>query len=148
MGVIEAVVLVAGFAGLYLWNLKNAAGNLTFFPGNITGFSLSGLSPIITADLIVQNTSNVDFHINSLSGNIYSNGTLIGNFSDFVPSAIAANSQGAIPLTLTLQAIGLTNDIISIITGSGAGSRNILIEGTVNANGIQAPFSVSYKVGV
>jgi hypothetical protein len=146
MGVFEAVVLVAGVTGLYLWNLARAASNLTYFPGEITGFSLSGFSPVITADLIVQNTSNVEFTINSLAGNVLSDGTIIGNLSNFTPVRIPANSQGVIPLTFTLQPLGVVNDIIQIITG-GSGQRNLMVQGSVNANGMQQPFSVPYNVG-
>ncbi len=82
---IEALILV-GFAGLlYLWNLDKAASNLIYFPGRITGFSLNGLSPVITLELIVQNPSNVSFTIASLAGNVTSDGTQVGNVSDFVP---------------------------------------------------------------
>jgi hypothetical protein len=146
MGVFEAVALVAGVAGLYLWNLSKAASNLTYYPGNVTGFSLSDYSPVITVDLHVQNTSNVDFTINSLAGNVLSDGTIIGNISNFTPVRIPANSQGTIPLTLTLQPLGVVNDIISIITG-GSGLRNLLLQGSVNANGFQQTLSVPYKIG-
>jgi LEA14-like dessication related protein len=144
MGGLEAVLLLAGIAGVYLWNLSRAAGNLQYYAGNITGYSL--VPPLITVDLMVQNTSNVTFTINSLAANVTSDGTQIGNISDFTPVTIPANSQGAVPLTLRLLPIGLVNDIISIITG-GSGSRNILIQGTVNANGVQQPFELPYKIG-
>jgi len=146
MGVFEAVAIVAGIAGLYLWNLRNAASNLTYFPGDITGFSLSGFSPVITADLVVQNTSNVDFTINSLAGNVLSDGTIIGNLSNFTPVRILANSQGVIPLTFTLQTLGVVSEIIAIITG-GSGQKNLVLQGSVNANGIQQAIAVPYKVG-
>lgn len=147
MGGFEAVLFLAGAAGLYLWNLSKAAGSLVYYPGNITGFSLSGFSPVVTADLIVQNTSNISFTITSLAGNVTTNGTQVGNISNFTPIIIPANSQGAIPLTLTLQPIGAANEIIAIITG-GVGSRDIKIDGSINANGIQQPLALSYKVGV
>jgi LEA14-like dessication related protein len=145
MNGVGAVVILAGIAGLYLWNLSKAAGNLTYFPGNITGFHL--LPPTIFLELVIQNTSNIEFTINSLAANVTSDGTQIGNVSNFTPVVVPSNSQGAIPLTLSLQPIGLVNDIISIITG-GNGSRTILIEGTVNANGMQQTFSLPFKVGV
>jgi len=145
MGDLGAVLIIAGAAGLYLWNLKKAASNLQYFPGSITGFNL--FPPTIYVELIVQNTSNVSFTISSLAANVTSDSTQVGNVSDFTPVQIPANSQGVLPLTLTLQPIGLADDIISIITG-GAGNRTILIQGSVNANGMQQPFSLSYKVGV
>ena len=141
------LLVLGGAAALYYVNLSRSAGNLNYLPGNVTGFSLSGISPIIYADLIVQNTSNVTFTINSLSANVLTDSTRIGNLANFTPVQIPGNSQGVIPLTLQLEPLTLVNDIIGIITG-GSGKKNLIIQGTVNANGIQAPFSLSYKLGV
>ncbi len=143
---LSVLVVLAGAAGLYFWNLSKAAGNLIYFPGNITGFQLDGISPIIYVDLIVQNTNNVSFTINSLAGNVLSNDTIIGNIKNFTPIELAGNSQVAIPLTLQLQPIAIVGDIISIITGA-VGERELRVHGTVNANGIQAGFDLIYKIG-
>lgn len=141
------VLVLAGAAGLYFWNLSRAAGNLIYFPGNITGFQLDGISPIIYVDLIVQNTNNASFTINSLAGNVLSNDTVIGNIHNFTPVEVSGNGQTAIPLTLVLQPIAIVGDIISIITG-GVGKRDLRVHGTVNANGMQAGFDLNYKIGV
>lgn len=140
------VILLAGAAGLYFWNLSKAAGNLIYFPGNITGFQLDGISPVIHVDLVIQNTNNVSFTINSLAGNVLSNSTVIGNVANFSPVEVAGNSQTAIPLTLVLQPLALVGDIISIITG-GVGKRDLQVQGSVNANGIQESFTLNYKIG-
>lgn len=145
MGVFEAVALLAGLAGLYLWNLSRAASNLIYLPGSITGFNL--LPPIVYLEILIQNTSNVDFTINSMAANVTCDGTLVGNVSEFVPILIPANSQGAIPITLTFMPLGLVNEIIEIISGSANGFKNIEIKGSVNANGIQQAFLIPYKIG-
>lgn len=144
---LDVLLILAGAAGIYIWNLSRAANNLTYFPGNITGISLDGLTPVVYATLVIQNTSNLTFTINSLAGSVTSNGTLIGNVSDFVPVTVPANSQGQIPLTLRLQPLGLANDIIAILTG-GVGKRDLVVAGSVNANGMQQAFSLTYNVGV
>lgn len=141
------LLIVAGAAGLYYWNLSRAATNLTFFPGNVTGVSLTGLSPTVFAEIIVQNTNNASFTLNSLSASVLSDSTLIGNISNFTPVQIPGNSQATIPITLSLQPLTLVNELIGIITG-GVGQRTLAINGTVNANGIQSPFTLQYKVGV
>lgn len=146
MGGLGVVILLAGAAGLYFWNLSKAAGNLIYFPGNITGFQLDGISPVIHVDLVIQNTNNVSFTINSLAGNVLSNSTVIGNVANFSPVEVAGNSQTAIPLTLVLQPLALVGDIISIITG-GVGKRDLQVQGSVNANGIQESFTLNYKIG-
>lgn len=143
----ELLVTLGLVAVLYFGNLYRAASNLVFFPGRITGFSIQGFSPEITAELIVQNTNNISFYVTSLAASVTSNGTLIGNVSNFTPVTIAGNSQTTIPLLLILQPLALTNNIIGIITG-GSGSTEIKISGQLNADGIQAPIDLVYKIGV
>jgi len=143
----DVVVALGVVAGIYFFGLNRAAGNLVFFPGNITGLTLSGLSPVLTATLIVQNTNNIAFQVNSIAASVSSNGTLIGNVSNFTPITIPGNGQIAIPLTLVLQPIALVNNIIGIITG-GSGGAELSIDGSLNADGIQAPISLKYKVGI
>lgn len=142
------VLLAVGIvAGLWFFNKNRAAGNLVFFPGNITGFNFNGATPIVTAELIVQNTNNVSFTINSIAASVSSNGTMVGNVSNFQPILIPGNAQATIPLTLVLQPIALVNNLIGIITG-GVGQTEIKIDGSLNADGIQVPISLPYKVGV
>jgi len=144
-GLSVLLVLAAG-AGLYFWNLSKAAANLIYFPGNITGFRLDGISPVVYVDLIIQNTNNVSFTINSLAGNVFSDSTVIGNIANFTPVEEAGNSQTSVPLTLVLQPIAIVGDIIAIFTG-GVGKRNLQVHGTVNANGIQEGFDLNYNIG-
>lgn len=147
MSGIEVLVALGLVAGLYFANLNRAAGNLVYFPGNITGFSLSGISPVITADLIIQNTNNISFTVYSVAASVTSNGTLIGNVSNFTPITIPGNSQTTIPLTLVLQPIAIVNNILGIITG-GVGNTEIKVSGSLNANGMQVPIELPYKVGL
>lgn len=147
MGGTEVLAFLAVAAGLYFWNLQKAAGKLTYYPGNITAFHMQGLSPVLYAELIVQNTNNVSFTINSMAASVTADGILIGNVSNFSPVQIPGNSQAAIPLTLVLMPIGIANEIIQIITG-GAGRKNIKVTGGVNANGFQEEFSLDFKIGL
>lgn len=149
MGGLEALLLIAGVAGLYFWTQKNAAEHLVYIPGRILNLSLNSGSPVVTAELVIQNTSNVDFTINSIAGNVTSNDTIIGNISDFVPVVVPANAQGSLPLNLTLIPIGIVNQIISILSGnSGPTQIPLDIAGSANVNGIQVPFELNYKIGV
>lgn len=144
---LNVLILLAGGAALYFWNLARAASNLVYFPGNVTGFSLDGFSPVMFLDLLVQNTNNVSFTINSLSGSVFCDGVLIGNISNFQPVVISGNSQGTVPVKILLQPITLVNEIIRILSG-GSGQKDIRLDGAVNANGIQANFAITYKIGV
>ena len=143
---LSALLLFGGIGLLWYLNTSRSAANLNYYPGNVTGMSFSGISPVATVELIVQNTSNVDFTINSISGNAYTDSTLIGNVSDFSPQVIPANSQRAIPLTITLFSIGIIDQIISAFQ-NGFTQKKIDITGTVNANGFQVPLQLSYNVG-
>lgn len=144
---LSALLLIGAAAGLYFWNQIHAAGNLQYKPGNVTGIDFSLTNTVATVDLIVQNTSNVDFTINSLAANAYTDGTLVGNVSDFMPVMIAGNSQGAIPLIIELYNISLVDQIISAFQNKFQ-KKELKLEGTVNANGFQTPFQLIYTVGL
>lgn len=144
---LSALVALGVVAALYFSNFYRAANNLVVFPGRITGFTLSGFSPEITAELVVQNTNNISFTVASIAASVSSNGTLIGNVSNFTPTEIPGNAQAVIPLTIQLQPIALVNNIIGILTG-GVGNTEIVVNGSLNANGIQAPIALTYKIGL
>lgn len=146
MGGFEALLLIGAGVWLYSNTLTKAAGNLIFVPGNILSIGLEGINPTLTAQLIVQNTSNVDFTLNSLAGNVTSDGTLIGNVSNFTTVAIPGNNQTAIPLTITLFPLGIVDNIISAFYG-GFQKKELTFSGSVNANGQQVPLTLVFKIG-
>jgi len=147
MNGVGLLVALGVVGGLYFFNLYRAAGNLVMFPGNIIDFYFDGATPVLRVNLIVQNTNNVSFTVASIAATVSANGSMIGIVSNFTPVVIPGNSQAAIPLTLTLQPIALVNSIIGIVTG-GAGQQDIVIKGSLNADGIQAPIDLTYKLGV
>lgn len=146
MGGLEALLLMGGMAALYAWNTSRSAANLNYFPGNITNMGFSGINAVATAQLIIQNTSNVDFTINSVAGNAFTDNTLIGNIENFQPVVIPGNSQAAVPLNITLLSISLIDQIISAFQ-NGFQKKQIKIQGTFNANGVQLPLDITYQVG-
>lgn len=146
MGVVESLLLIAGGIWLYTSTVTKAAGNLIFVPGNITNIGLAGISPVVVADLLIQNTSNVDFTLNSLAANVTSDGTLIGNVSNFSAVSIPGNSQTAVPLHLTLLPLGIVDNIIQAFYG-GFTKKEFVVDGSVNANGQQVPLKLIFKIG-
>lgn len=147
MGLLEAAILLAGGYGLYLWNQGRSAGHLIFYPNNITDLGFDGATTVISADMLIQNTSNATFTINSFAGNVTSNDTLIGNASSFTPTTIPPNNQALFPLELRLNPIGLVDEIISAIQTHNI-DKEIVIDGNVNANGYQLPVKITYKIGL
>lgn len=124
-----------------------AAGNLVFTPGPITDIGMTGSNPTITLQVIAQNTSNTDLLLNSFAGNLYSNGTLIGNVSNFTGAIIAGNSQSPIPLTLTLLPLGVVNDLINAFQNKSA-VQNLDLEAQANVNGFQVAVPLKFSLNV
>ncbi len=147
MGVIEIALILGGVAVAYYANLANAAGNLIFYPGSIQGLSFQDATPVVQGSVIIQNTSNATFTFNSVAGNITTNGTLVGNISNFVPVTIGPNSQGELPITIKLSLIGVANDVIDAIQSRNI-SKKIILDGRVNANGVQVPLNLEYSIGL
>lgn len=146
MGGIEALLLLGGFTLLYFGNKAYSAGNLTFFPHRFTGMAFEGITPVATIELIVQNTSNTDFTLNSLSGNVLVQNTLVGNVGNFSPVYIPGNSETVIPLKIRFLLISLVDDIIAAFQ-TGHFDKELVFDGTVNANGVQVPLNLTYKIG-
>ncbi len=137
---------IVGLAAYWFYSKSKALLGLIFAAGKITGASLTGGAPVIDLSLTVQNTSTSSLVINSFAGNVYANGTLVGNVGNFSPVAIPANSQTALPVTAQLQIIGLANDILKAVD-TGTLSQNINIKGSANVNGIQLPVDVTFAAG-
>lgn len=146
MGGLEALLLIGAAVGLYFWNQQHAAGALLYHPGNILNLSLSGINPVATVELIVQNPSNVDFTINSLAANVFTDNTYIGNVANFAPVVIPRNTQQSIPLTIEFFSLGLIDQIINAFQ-TGFQKKTIQLQGTVNANGFQQPLDLPFTVG-
>lgn len=141
----EILLIAAGILGLYFWKQKEAAGNLIFFPGTITGMAFEDATPVAFLTLQIQNTSNVDIQINSMAGNVFANGVRVGNVSNFDPVMIGRNSQGYLPIKVQFDLIGIVQDIIRAWQG-GVFRQTISIEGFVNAGSVQVPISLVFKV--
>lgn len=142
------VLLLAAAAGVgyWLWRKSTAAGSLVFSPGNVTSMDFVRASPVITFQIIAQNTSGTDLMLNSLAGNITSNGSLIGNVSNFFPTPIPGNSSTPITLTASLQVLGIVNDLIKAFQYNNI-QQNLQLTGYANVNGIQAPLNLQMTVG-
>lgn len=142
----EALILAAGALAWWAVKTYRGAANLIFIPGNIGNIDLAGINPTITVDLIVQNTSNTSFTINSFAGTVTSDGQIIGNVSNFTPVFISANSQTAIPVRLTLFPISLVDHIINAIITRNY-KKVLSVDGSLNAEGIQVPLQLAYNIG-
>jgi LEA14-like dessication related protein len=141
----DVLLLFGGVVGLYYLTKSRAANNLTFYPGSITGMGLQNGEPMMQLDFIVQNTSNADVALNSIAGNAYSNGYLVGNISNFQGAVIRGNSETRVPVLVRFNLIGAVNDIIDAFQ-TGNFRQDITIEGRVNGEGISVPIELKFQV--
>ncbi len=147
MGVLEVALLLGGVAVAYFLNQANAAGHLVFFPGNLGGLSFEGINPVIQGSILIQNTSNTSFTFNSLAASVTSGDTLVGNVSNFTPITIGPNSEGQLPISVRLLLLGAANDVIDAIQNKYI-SKKLILDGSVNANGVQVPLKLEYSIGL
>lgn len=123
-----------------------AAGTLNFYPVSVTDIHFEGITPIMTVGLRVQNTSNQEFILKSIAGNVYANNYEVGNISAFQPLPIPANSQTTILLSLRLSILGIVNDIIRAWE-TGNIHEDLEFDAYANVDGDQVPIRVKYSVG-
>lgn len=143
----EYLVLgIAALVGAYFYKQKEAAGHLLFFPGNITAMYFDNATPVAELTIQVQNTSNSNINLYSLAGQVYANGTLIGNISNFSGVTITANSSVLLPITVQFSILGAVNDLIRSFQ-TGQFRQDISIEGYVNAANFQVPLKLTFKIG-
>jgi len=138
---------LATLAVLELWRKQSALGSLNFYPAGIKKLDFDGATPVITVSLVAQNTSNKDFTLNSIAGNLFADSYFVGNLSSFgQPFTIRSNAQTPIDLEIRLQIIGLANNIIQALTQNDF-SVNLELDAWANIDGLQVPINQKFKIG-
>ena len=99
----------------------------------------------------IQNPSNESFQIKSFVGNLFAAGTdnvpyKVGTVSSFESLYVPAAAQVVYPLYIRLNLLGIVSDIFNTIQQGSGPSHTVTLEGTVNASGIVAPVSLTYKI--
>jgi len=123
-----------------------ALGTLNFYAGSVTNIEFENSAPVLTLGLVVQNTSNQYFTLNSIAGNIYSNNYRIGTVGSFIAQNIPANSETTLYLKVRMDLLGVVNDIINAFT-TGNIQQKIELDATANIDTLQVPVKLSYTVG-
>lgn len=123
---------------------SKAAKTLNYF---IQGIALAfdGFIPLLRLDIAVQNPSNEQFVIKSISGTAWLGDTNAGNFSMFQTVVIAPNAQNVVPVVVRLNPSGIVSDLIRLIQKGGY-QMDLRIKGYVNANGFVNELDLDYKV--
>lgn len=142
----KAILLpVAALVAVSLYAQKRASGFLSFY---IQGIALAfeGITPVLRLNVVLQNPSNEQFVVRSLTGQVFANDELIGNISSFVTVYVNPNSAVVLPVYVRLNVISIVSDLITLIQGGGGFSQTIKVTGTANANSIMTPINLSYKI--
>lgn len=150
MGSLDAILIIAAGYGLYMITQKNAASNLVLYPHGVNEFFFDNENnPTFVASVLVQNTSNSTFTINSLAGNAVSgtDKTIVGNVSSFQPITIGPNQEQDFPIQIRMSPLGIVNEIIDAFTNKNT-TRVVTVDGHVNANGYTVPVSLTFSVGI
>lgn len=139
---LAAIALIAyGFV-----NKAVALGTLNFYPDKIVSLVFDNGTPILTISLLAQNTSSQSFTIKSISGNVYSNNTLVGNISEFGNQMISSNSESVVTVNVRMQLVSIVNDLIRALQ-FGNFAQVITLDGNVNVDNYQIPLKMDYTLG-
>jgi LEA14-like dessication related protein len=141
------VALIVG-AGLILWSFiskSNVINSLRILINRIH-VEFSGLSPVITLYIVVQNPTNDTFTIYSLAGDVYVNGNFVGNVSNFTKFTVERNSQLEVPIVLKLSIVSLISQVVDIVTGKSAAGGTVQLRGNINLDNQQFPVDIAYKI--
>jgi len=130
--------------GLIAYNLvakARALGSINFYPGRIVNLQFDGMTPVMTLELLAQNTTGQQMVLRSIAGNVVANGYIVGNISSFTPSPIRANSQSSLLVQLRLFPLGIVNDIIRAFE-LGNFHQDITIQAYANVDNYQIPIKL------
>jgi hypothetical protein len=142
-GTIALIALGAG--ALYLFNLAQAANVVQVVLSGVNIQSLTNWN--IT--FMVQNVSNANIVINSMSGVVNVNGVQIANISAFPPGGITVppNQQVPINVQFSPSPLSIPAAVMSILNAPTGNSQiPINAVGNINLGGLILPFNLSQNV--
>lgn len=142
----QILLPVAGLLVVGLLLQKKAAGALNYFINKVA-IAFEGITPVLRLDIVIQNPSNEGFVVRSITGDITSNGSVIGNASMFQTITISPNSQTLMPVFVRLSPLAVVSDLVSLITKGSGIPQTITFKGYVNANEIVSDINMTYKIG-
>lgn len=137
--------MVGGLLAYRAISQTTAGGRLNFYPGSLREIGMDGITPVAVLGLVVQNPSDQSFTLKSFVGNVYANGYLIGNVSNFINTVIAPNQATIYNLQVRLSILGVVQDIIAAFNGTGI-TQYIELKSYANVNNFTIPVNITYKV--
>lgn len=142
----NTIVLAAGGILAYaLYSKGRALTTLNFYPASVRDISFDGVTPVMKIGIAIQNTSGQNMVLRSFAGNVYANGYLIGNVSNFIPVAIRPNGQTLLTVNTRLSILGIVQDIIAAFRGEGI-RQTFELDARANVDNYQLPIKIKYSV--
>lgn len=148
MNVKPLIVIGAGAGLVYLLaNMKKGAAvaNLGFEIGKVK-IGIIGITPVLDITVKIGNTSNQEFNVNALYGQVYVNNIAAGSVSSYTAVVVKPVAQTDYPLRLRLGIAGIAKQVVDIINGKSAVAADIRFVGTANVDTLVFPIDINYRI--
>lgn len=144
---LKTVGIVAAVVALFYWirAKKNTVDNLKFFVRDIQP-NMIGLTPIVNLNLLVTNPTAENLSINSVTGLLKLNGTVIGDVVSNFYQQVPAYQNIILPVQIRLFSQNLFESVKMFIQPTTTTAANFNFDGLVNFKGINFPISLDYKL--
>lgn len=138
-GIVAAAALLVGFIG-------KKAGDTARLRFNFSGVSLKfdGIRPILNLKFALGNPSTSSYTVQALAGDVYLNGSNIGQVQSYDPVIINPLGITNVTLTLKLSLLGAIEQINKVINKEIAGK--VEFRGAVTVAGVSIPVNVSQNI--
>lgn len=146
----KSILYVGGAAAAILLfmggKLAYNATRLQFYIAKI-GLRMSGLTPYVDVDLMIQNPAASDYELTAFVGQLYFNGSLMGNASIFTPVPVKAYNETKVVIPVKLSLLGSAQTLIALLQNGGTSNGATLrVTGTVTVNSIPVPLDVTQNI--
>lgn len=136
--------VIGGAAALYFLSRYSFGQKTTFFLRRVRPVvTLTG--PMVNVELAVQNPTNQQATLKSITGALSINGKAIANLAAFGDQKINANSESLIKLTARPSALGVFQTVKELFT-SAPGTISANFTGSANVDGIVIPINETQTV--
>jgi len=129
---------IAAFAaiGYFIYSKAKTAGRLTF---NFAGIKLGKMTGINLPDVVIQikvvNPTNTPLNITSVSGDIFFNGKLFTQFSNFTKTKFTPNSESIYEVTAKTSTVTSFLALVYAIKNKKFKKGTVGIKATINSEG-------------